>query len=288
MDVQKWQRRAPHPFPPSWASAWGDDAYGLWADAGIGLNDPPVVQRMRWIEPGQFLMGSPQGELDAQDREHPQHLVTLSQGLWLADTACTQAAWQVVIGSNLSYFDETKLGSPEHPVEDVTWLMAQEFLTRLENLLPGCQATLPTEAEWEYACRAGTTTPFSFGETISPEQVNYDGNFAYGNDKQGKYRARTIAVKELPPNIWGFYQMHGNVWEWCADSLRNYTAQSETDPGLTRAVEPLAGAKDIVNAVRGGSWLNPAQLARSALRTFNRCDWHRNDLGFRFALRSKS
>jgi formylglycine-generating enzyme required for sulfatase activity len=140
----------------------GDDRFGLWAEFTIEPEGgEPVVQRMRWIEPGTFRMGSPKTETRglARDhdernwfeREHPRHAVTLTQGYWLANTPCTQVLWQAVTGQNPSRFQ-----SPDRPVERVTWIAIQKFLRALEARLHGCRADLPTEAAWEYAWRAGT------------------------------------------------------------------------------------------------------------------------------------
>ena len=284
---REWRERGPDPFPPPWASAWGDDPCGLWADMEVGKDSSAVLQRLRWIEPGQFLMGSPNSEEERFENEGPQHQVTITKGLWLADTACTQALWQAVMGENPSRFHAKNKGGPEHPVEQVNWNMIQEFLPKLQALLPGCHATLPTEAEWEYACRAGTTTPFSFGDNITPEQVNYDGNHPYAKGKKGKYRERSVPVKDLPANTWGLYQMHGNLWEWCADGLRDYRLEPAVDPGLAEALEPLAGDKEAPRALRGGNWVGDARGARSASRV-DRPGRRDGGAGFRFALRSTS
>ena len=115
-------------------------------------------------------------------------------------------------------------------MERVSWNDVQGFLARINELVPGLDLVLPTEAEWEYACRAGTETPFSFGETITPEQVNYNGDYPYAGGKKGLYRQETVPVASLPANPWGLYEMHGNVWEWCADGQRSYTADAVTDP----------------------------------------------------------
>jgi len=120
-------------------------------------------------------------------------------------------------------------GHGERPVERVSWDEVQGFLRKLEALLPGCEAALPTEAEWEYACRAGSDTPFSFGTQITPE-VNYDGNHPYVGGGKGLFREQTVPVKSLPPNAWGLYEIHGNVWEWCADGLRRYDGPAQHDP----------------------------------------------------------
>jgi formylglycine-generating enzyme required for sulfatase activity len=277
----------PRPFPPSWACAWGDDRYGLWADAEVVSGAHVVLQRLRWIESGHFMMGSPGTEADRFDDEGPQHSVTISDGFWLADTSCTQGLWQAVMGDNPSHFDAGNQGGPDHPVERVSWDMIQPFLQKLEALLPGCRVSLPTEAEWEYACRAGSNMPFSFGETITTDQVNYDGNYPYGECEEGEYREHTVTVKKLPANDWGLYQMHGNVLEWCADNPREYSEDMVVDPGLAVALTPELG--DVAaRALRGGCWINYAQFARSAHRFHGQPGWRGDDAGFRFALRFSS
>ena len=208
--------------------------------------------------------------------EGPRHWVALTRGFWLADTACTQALWIAVLGDNPSHFK----GDPERPVEQVSWRRVQDFLRALEALVPSVRADLPTDAEWEYACRAGMTTPFSFGATIIPEQVNYDGRYPYAGGARGEYRATTVPVKSLPANPWGLYEMHGNVWEWCADGMRDYTADPAEDP-----VGPLAGVATIC-AVRGGSWNGSAGDARSASRDQDEPDFVFSFQGFRPCLRS--
>jgi formylglycine-generating enzyme required for sulfatase activity len=276
----------PRPFPPPWACAWGDDRYGLWADFEVGDGEPALVQRMRWVEPGQFMMGAKEGEADSQAHEHPQHPVTISSGFWLANTACTQGFWQAIMGKNPSHFNDNNHGGPNHPVEHVSWIDIQAFLRQLQAILPACHVGLPTEAEWEYACRAGTTTPFSFGEKISRALVNcreysYGGG---GDGDGGEWRGHTVAVKDLPANEWGLYQMHGNVWEWCSDQPRTYTADAVQDPGLAEALQPVAN-NETVRALRGGSWVSSARLLRSAFR-FRSGPGGRNQVtGFRLALR---
>ena len=268
----------PGSFPPAFADAWGDDEYGLWAEFHLPLAGAewPVIQRLRWIEPGTFRMGSPEGEPERFDDEGPQHWVTLLRGYWLADTACTQALWQAVMGDNPSHFT----GDPERPVEQVDWHRVQVFLRALEVLIPGVRADLPTEAEWEYACRAGTETPFSFGAIITPDQVNYDGNYPYAGGAKGQYRKTTVPVKSLTANPWGLYEMHGNVSEWCADGQRDYTPNPVDDP-----TGPLAG-DDQPRVVRGGSWLSYAWRARSACRPQYEPGNGLSSLGFRLCLRS--
>jgi hypothetical protein len=155
---------------PDWATAIGRDPHGLYADLSV----QGVTQRFRWIAPGSFLMGSPDSEPERYDDER-QHRVTLTRGYWLAETACTQSLWQAVTGSNPGYFKD----DPRNPVEQVSWKDVRTFIEALNGLVPRLGARLPTEAEWEYACRAGTETPFSFGDNITPEQVNYVGNYPY-------------------------------------------------------------------------------------------------------------
>ncbi|PTT78480.1 hypothetical protein DBR42_23465, partial [Pelomonas sp. HMWF004] len=192
--------------------------------------------------------------------------------------ACTQALWPAVLGEpNPSRFSD----DPENPVEQVSWEDVQGFLARLAERL-AAPAALPTEAEWEYACRAGKQEAFFWGSTVTTAQVNVDGDNPYNGGAEGEFRQRTVPVKALPANAWGLYQMHGNVWEWCADGLRGYEAASApvTDPQ-----GPLDGARF---AVRGGSWLYVARGARSACRfAFGRAS-RLDCLGFRFALRSRS
>ncbi len=257
----------PDPFPPPWACEWADDAeWGLSAT----LSFRGVRQRFRWIQPGTFLMGSPPEEANRFDREAP-HEVTLSRGYWLADTACTQALWQVVMGENPSFFQD----DPAQPVEQVSWEVVRTFLDRLNALVPGLDAGLPSEAQWEYACRAGTTAPFSFGRNITPEQVNYDGNYPYAGAEKGLYREKTVAVGSLPPNPWGLYEMHGNVWEWCADWYGPYPDGSQIDPA-----GPPDGSGRLL---RGGSWNGGAQGCRSAFRFDYPSDGAGRIFGFRLA-----
>jgi sulfatase modifying factor 1 len=288
VDDTDWLARAPWPFPPPWACAWGDDRYGLWADFAVQPGD--VVQRMRWVESGDFMMGSPDGELKRYDDEGPQHQVRISTGFWLADTACTQALWLAVMGDNPSHFKGAGEDSLQLPVENVNWLMVQDFLRKLTALLPDGLFTLPTEAEWEYACRADGLTPFHFGATIHTDQANYYGD-AYGDGQKGEWRQRTVPVKELAVNDWGLYQMHGNVWEWCHDPLRQFTSDAVLDPGLAEVMQSQATDQIVggaARALRGGSWSYGAQLARSACRFVFAPGSRDFFAGFRLACRSSS
>ncbi len=258
----------PDPFPPPWASEWEEDAeWGLAAT----LNLNGVKQTFRWIQRGMFMMGSPESEPERNAERETQHEVTLTRGYWLADTACTQALWQAVMGDNPSRFNDDLT----NPVEQVSWDDVQTFLDRLNELVPGLAADLPSEAQWENACRAGTTTPFSFGENITPEQVNYDGNYPYAGGEKGEFRGRTVPVKSLPPNPWGLYEMHGNVYEWCADWYGNYPQGQQSDPS--------GPPKGVRRVLRGGSWYDDGLYCRAANRNGLEPGYRNSIFGFRLA-----
>lgn len=255
----------PADFPTSWACDWGEDRYGLWQSFRYN----GVRQQLRWINPGEFLMGSPEAEPERNSSE-TQHRVMLTQGFWLADTACTQALWRAVMGENPSRFE-----GEERPVENVSWNDTQQFIEKLNEIVPDGGFRLPTEAEWEYACRADTTTPFWFGEQITPEQVNYDGNYPYADAEKGTYRRETVPVKELPCNDWGLYQMHGNVLEWCQDWHGDYDTNVVEDP-----TGPATGDDRVL---RGGGWANLGWVVRSASRYRNSPGFRRDYYGLRLA-----
>lgn len=252
---------------PEWGGDLGYDDYGLFLD----LNIKGITQRCRWIVSGTFLMGSPESEKDRVSNE-TQHKVTLTQGYWLADTTCTQALWETVMGNNPANFKDDK----NNPVEQVSWDDTQKFFKQLNKLIPGLDARLPIEAQWEYACRAGTTTPFSFGKNITPAQVNYDGNYPYSSGKKGLHREKTITVKSLPANSWGLYEMHGNVYEWCQDWLGDYPAKP--------VIDPLGAETGSDRVLRGGSWSRHGRIVRSSRRSGGAADDRSNNFGFRFVL----
>jgi formylglycine-generating enzyme required for sulfatase activity len=161
-------------------------------------------------------------------------------------------------------------------VDSVSWDDAQRFISKLNGIKPELQLCLPTEAQWEYACRAGTTTPFSFGDNITTDQVNYDGNYPYHKGRKSEYRSQTVEVKALPPNAWGLYQMHGNVYECCQDWYGQYPSQPVTDP---------QGADSGTHRVlRGGSWIDDGRNCRSADRLHNDPAYRLNYFGFRLSL----
>jgi formylglycine-generating enzyme required for sulfatase activity len=182
---------------------------------------PPAADLipMALIPAGAFLMGSPEHEPRRSKNEGPQHEVTLG-AFWMARTPITQAQWREVASWPRVERDldlaPSRFKGDNRPVEQVSWHDAMEFCYRLSQRT-GKNYTLPSEAQWEYACRAGTTTSFHFGDTISTEEANYDGNYTYGQGSKGIYRAETTDVASLPANDWGLHDMHGNVWEWCLD-----------------------------------------------------------------------
>ncbi len=250
-----------------------DLQYGLYLDVPFGS----TTQRFRWIEPGEFWMGSPESEVEREANEGPRHLVRLTEGFWLADTACSQGVWQTVMGNNPSHFTD----DPENPVEMVSWDDVQDFLRQVEKRLPGVKADLPTEAEWEYACRAGSETTFNWGNGIAPSQANYQATESYADGLTGEWRGKTVPVRSYAPNGWGLYQMHGNVWEWCADGRRIYDGLPQIDPR-----GPAGDEGGCV--VRGGSWFNVSRGLYAAFRNQGLRSERFDCQGFRFSLRPTS
>ena len=256
--------------PPKWATAYGQDRYGYFADFKVESADSDVAieQRMRWIPPGSFQMGSKENE-HARKPDETYHKVTLTSGFWLADTACTQELWKAVTGNQPSQFQ-----GPNLPVENISYDDCIAFCQQLRRRIDGLNVTLPTEAQWEYACRANTSTPFSTGKTISTQECNFDGNYPYlPDDRKGDYRKTTVDVKNYKPNAWGLYQMHGNVWEWCLDWYGNISSE--------HAVDPIGADNGTLRVVRGGSWLYYAQGVRSAFRDWVEPGVRGSYLGFR-------
>ena len=266
---------------------------------------PPLEPLARWREPipglpeeawpdmitlpaGEFVIGAPEGEEGSQDSERPQRRVTVPRPFALGRTAVTFAMWDAAMAANFTPPSGTEppgdadWGRDDWPVINVSWDDAQAYCRWLNQRLglPPGTYRLPSEAEWEYACRAGTTTPFSFGKTISTEQANYDGGNTYVRAKRGEYlglnvyRGRTVPVGSLPANPWGLHEMHGNVWEWVEDAYGPYSAQ------LTDA-SPLVQSNSRV--LRGGSWLNDPQLLRSAHRVMDLPGLRNLNVGFRVA-----
>ncbi|CAD5942457.1 bifunctional serine/threonine-protein kinase/formylglycine-generating enzyme family protein [Planktothrix agardhii 1029] len=223
-----------------------------------------IILDLAVIPAGTFLMGSPSNELQRYESQEPQHTVNIASFL-IGQYAVTQAQWRAVAGlpkcridlkSDPSYFT----GDNNLPVEQVNWFEAVEFCDRLSQFT-GRSYRLPSEAEWEYACRAGTTTPFYFGETITTDLVNYDGNYTYGSGPKGIYREKTTVVGSFPPNAFGLYDMHGNVWEWCADRWHENYNSAPTDGSVWES-----GGNTQYRVMRGGSWNDNPWVCRSAIR----------------------
>jgi len=243
-------------------------------DPIVAANPNPAL--LVWIEPGTFTMGSPSSEKDRTSDEGPLTQVTISQGFWMSKYEVTQAEYLAVMGSNPSYFT----GDLKRPAEEMTWIDATNYcgkLTQQERsagrLPAGYVYRLPTEAEWEYACRAGTTTATAYGDSLSSAQANFDGNYPYNGAAVGPYLGRTTAVGSYTPNAWGLYDMHGNVWEWCLDWYGTYPGGSVTDP--------KGAVSGSYRVVRGGGWGGDGWLCRSAYRFHYWPDYRSNGIGFR-------
>jgi len=220
-----------------------------------------------FIAPNTFTMGSPTNELDRATDEGPQTTVILTRGFWVGQYEVTQGQWQAIMGQNPSYFKGEVTLEATVPVENVSWEDVQEFLRRLNAREGGPKYRLPTEAEWEYAARAGTSTAYSFGD--SERQL---GEYAWYNDNAG---GKTHPVGQKKPNTWGLYDMQGNVWEWVQDwyGKDTYTSAAVTDPQ-----GPASGS---FRVYRGGGWYGTARNCRSADR-FNVAPGGRyGSLGFR-------
>jgi formylglycine-generating enzyme required for sulfatase activity len=229
-----------------------------------------VVLEMVYIPGGTFMMGSPATKANRYDGESPQHQVTVP-AFYAGKYPITQEQWQAVIGNNPPDFKGAK-----RPVEYVSWNNAVNFCQQLSDKT-GKNYRLPSEAEWEYACRAGTTTAFHFGETITPDLVNYHGHLPYAGAPKGLFRRETTSVGSFPPNAFGLYDMHGNVWEWCQDRWHNNYdgAPSDGNAWETRT------SGNYGRVLRGGSWGTHAFFCRAASRRYD--SGQIPHLGFRVA-----
>lgn len=257
--------------------------------AGDVWESPVLGMRFRYAPPGEFLMGSPEDEPERINDE-TQHRVRFTRGLWIAETAVTQGQYRELTGESPSRFEE----SDDLPVETVSWFDAVRFANLLSERagyeacyrigdgdepwveFMGLEKTgfrLPTEAEWEYSCRAGTTGPFWTGRNLTTDQGNYEGNYPYDGASEGEYRATAVPVRSFSPNPWGLFEVHGNVCEWCWDWFDDEISGSREDPiGLRSGLR---------RALRGGGWPSTAKYCRSALR-YRDYPGNRNfDLGFR-------
>ncbi|MTJ48864.1 formylglycine-generating enzyme family protein [Dolichospermum sp. UHCC 0259] len=250
-------------------------------DLGNGIELEMVL-----IPGGSFIMGSPEEELKSRSNERPQHEVTIKP-FCFGKYSVTQAQWQAVAALP-QVNKELKLDPSEfkgdgstsltnhRPVESVSWHDAVEFCARLSNHSQR-PYRLPSEAEWEYACRAGTTTPFHFGETITTDLANYNGNYTYGDGVKGVYRRETTEVGSLKiANEFGLYDMHGNVREWCQDDWHNSYEDAPID-GNAWIVNKAKSDK----VLRGGSWIYDPEDCRSAYRYYDDAGFDDDNSGFR-------
>lgn len=243
---------------------------------------------MMEIPEGEFMMGSPEGEMDRRDDEGPQHWVKISR-FYMSQTPITQTQWRIVaqwpfvnieLQGYPSYFEGEK-----RPVEEINWFEAVEFCDRLTQHT-GRPYRLPTEAEWEYACRAGTTTPFYFGETITTELANYRGtdweeynsSGSYGSGPKGTYRGETTPVDQFQvTHPYGLSDMHGNVLEWCQDTWHSHYDGAPVDGSAWVDEEDIDSDK----VLRGGYWGQNPGFCRSAYRSWTDPDNRNFDIGFR-------
>jgi formylglycine-generating enzyme required for sulfatase activity len=255
--------------------------------------DNSIHMKLVRIEPGSFVMGSPIGE-EGRNNHEQQHEVEITKPFYIGKYEVTQEEYQKVMNNNPSSFspngnDRAKvmgLQTQRFPVEMVSWNDAKAYcrkLTELErntgHITADMEYTLPTEAEWEYCCRAGTQTPFHFGASISAEQANYSANQIFGKGQPGVARGRPVEVGSFPPNAWGLHDMHGNVDEWCEDwyDTTYYPVSPRRDPPGSN--------KGSIRMLRGGSWSYRPQDCRSALRDGTGADTRLNFAGFRIVLR---
>ena len=227
---------------------------GQAAGTSAELTINGVSCRFRYAPAGTFTMGG-------TACDHGAHEVTLTKGFWILETPVTQALWGAVVGSNPSKFVGENL-----PVDSIMAVDADAFVAKLNELgvaPEGLKFALPTEAQWEYACRAGTTTEFSFGDVCDGTQANCDGNYAFGTNVPGPWLRKTTEVGSYPANAWGLTDMHGNVWEFCADFYGFSSTEPQTDP-----TGPATGRRRVH---RGGSWNDGPGSCRSAYRGSDAC-----------------
>lgn len=246
-------------------------AVAVAAQSGIPPHDKAIdlgkqqMLYLKWVRPGTFQMGSESGSPLHEKDEAPRHAVTISKGFYIGVFEVTQAQWEIVMGQNPAIFRIFET-SPAHPVEYVSWDDTQQFISKLNERGIG-KFRLPTEAEWEYACRAGTTTAYHWGEEMAK---NGESEYSWANSRS---HARTNPVGTKLPNPWGLYDMTGNVWEWCQDWYAPYAPHAQTDPK-----GPEAGK---LKVFRGGSWYDFREAHRSANRHKHAPNERYTAIGFR-------
>jgi formylglycine-generating enzyme required for sulfatase activity len=228
-----------------------------------------IGMEFKRIPVGTFFMGSPVGEKNRNPDEGIR-LVEIRNPFYLGIYEVTQAQWRTVMGNNPSYF----IGD-DRPVEQVSWNDVSAFIDQLNAIEETDKYRLPTEAEWEYACRSGTAGPFSFGNCLSTTEANYNGNYPYSGCMKGEYWGETLPVGSLRANAFGLYDMHGNVLEWCQDRYDKSAYHFNPSPSFRN---PTKGMKRII---RGGGWYLPAYLCRSAHRDIYGQEYGCDAIGFR-------
>jgi formylglycine-generating enzyme required for sulfatase activity len=242
------------------------------ADMKLDLGEGVAIDLVL-VKAGTFQIGSPSSESNRGYDEGPQHEVAITTDFYIGKYEVTQMQYEKIIGSNPSHFKDAA-----SPVEKVSWQEANEFCRRLSTS-SGKTVRLPTEAEWEYACRAGTTTPFHFGPSLGSDSANIDGTGPYGGAPVSDYRKRTVAVASFPPNQWKIHDMHGNVMEWCSDFYAaSYIPAGDPDK------DPAGPESGSSHVLRGGAWTSKAQNCRSADRTQKGPTFRSNEAGFRIVV----
>ncbi|MBM5817908.1 MAG: TIR domain-containing protein [Cyanobacteria bacterium K_Offshore_surface_m2_239] len=285
--VNRGSLALPASLPPSAIDVnhgWLERQAGGWQVRSRSISVQAVDQplgngstlRMIVVPAGRFRMGSPASEPERSEAEGPQHEVRLAS-FRFSQAPITQAQWRAVMQTNPSHFRD-KPDSDQRPVEQVSWPEAMEFCKRLSQRT-GRHYTLPSEAQWEYACRAGSTTPFAFGATITTDLANYDGNYTYSDGPKGVYREQTTPVGMFAANAWGLQDMHGNVWEWCLDHWHASYAGAPADG--TAWVDSEAEKSGADRLLRGGSWFDGPRFCRSAHRFHGLPGNAHYDVGFR-------
>ncbi len=295
ISVTAFARLLPGAEVPSWAKVSPEQA-ATAKKLGVPVAfENSIGMRFVLISPGTFMMGSRDSASEVARRcampnaqagwfydEHPRHKVTLSGAFYMSIHEVTQGCYEAVTspkpGKDAKKFTD---GYPDafkganNPAVNVSWDSAQKFCKTLSALdaEKGREYYLPTEAQWEYACRAGTETPFCFGETISTDQANYHGDYTYGDGRKGEYREKPLPVGSLAANAWGLYDMHGNVSEWCADRYGKYGSAAESDPK-----GPEEGNRRVL---RGASWRSYPGACRCAFRLGGQGRSSSYNVGFR-------
>ena len=267
---------------PEWVDEYGTDSYGCWAS----ITYQGIVQVFRYCQPGRFLIGSPSDEVGHQSNEDPQQEITFLSGFWLSDTAVTYELYHALMESHTQ-----PRQVPSKPMDHVSWKDVSRFTANLSGEVRDLTCRLPSESEWEYACRAGTVEPFNpsvgrtyNGQSVTVTEVNYRGEFPYGSAPIGIYREQSVAAKggEFRPNNWGLWHMHGNIAEWCQDTWSDNHVGINSD-GTARNTLRI-DTRDVSRVLRGGSWMNDAKSSRSARRYALHPGSNHSAIGFRIAI----